>query len=329
MLAVFCLQSASAQGLANIKQVIPLGITTGIKVQTDGVMVIGLSAVMTKKGEANPSKTAGIIEGDVIKSIDNKKIQSNEMLKSIVDGCRGRTLSVVLSRNLRDITVSVKPEKNTDGEYKLGVWIRDGVTGIGTLTFYEPKNNIFGALGHGICDADTNTLVPLGEGALMQSRIVDIKKGVPGTPGELIGDYNLSEDYAILRKNSAYGIFGSLMNGQRFLSLKQIPIAGRNEIKTGRATIISNVEADTVSEFEIEILRIYTEDTTEAKNMLIQITDPRLIDKTGGIVQGMSGSPIVQDGKLVGAVTHVLVNEPRRGYGIFIENMLRAAFEDI
>jgi stage IV sporulation protein B len=328
VLTLFCIEPALAQE-TGIKQLVPLGYSTGISVRTEGVMVIGISPVQTKNGEVSPCRSAGITEGDTIVAIDGEKIKSNDMLKKIVDKSRGRELKVSLIRDNHELTVSVKPEKNTDGEFKLGIWIRDSLAGIGTLTFYEPDSNMFGALGHGICDTDTNKLVPLGSGFLMESSITDIKKGIPGSPGELIGDYNPDKRDARLISNTPYGIFGYFEDNNRFAAGRPIPVCPKNAVKTGPAVIISNIEGNQIKEYRAEILRVYSEDSPDGKNMLIQLTDPEIINKTGGIVQGMSGSPILQDGKIVGAVTHVLVNEPRKGYGIFIENMLREGLRSI
>lgn len=301
-------------------ELVPLGHTTGIKLQSDGAIVIGLSEDI---GE-NPCAAAGIAPGDVIKSIDGKEIHTNEELKSIVENCGGKTLKIEYARDGKTETADVAPTKNSSGDYALGIWIRDSVAGIGTLTYYDPQTKSYGALGHGISDTDTGLLVPVERGALMESTVSEVKEGKAGSPGELRGEYNLTRDFADIKKNTESGIFGTVESAESFEGLKKYPVADKNEIKRGKATILANVEGDEVKEYEIEITSIYF-DGEKTKNMLVRATDPELISKTGGIVRGMSGSPIIQNGKIVGAITHVLVNNPQKGYAIFIENMLDAS----
>lgn len=298
-------------------ELVPLGHTTGIKLLSDGAIVVGLSEDL---GE-NPCRAAGIAPGDVIKSIDGKSIHLNSELKAAVEKCDGKSLKIEYARDGKTETAEVTPVKNESGEYVLGIWIRDSVAGIGTLTYYDPETKTYGALGHGISETDTNLLIPIERGALMKSRVTDVKRGSAGNPGELVGDYDLSHDFADIKKNTESGIFGKMTDTAEFDSMKRYPIADKNEIKRGKATILANIEGDAVKEYEIEITSIYF-DGEKTKNMLVRATDPELLEKTGGIVRGMSGSPIIQDGKLIGAITHVLVNNPQKGYAIFIENML-------
>ncbi|MBQ2840463.1 MAG: SpoIVB peptidase [Oscillospiraceae bacterium] len=299
---------------------VPLGHTTGIKLDAGGAIVIGMSEDV----DSNPCRSAGISEGDVIKSINGKRVYSNSDLKNAVLGCEGNPLKIEYVRNGKTETAEVTPTKNESGEFVLGIWIRDSIAGIGTLTYYDPETRKYGALGHGVSDSDTNLLIPIERGSLMNSTVAGVKRGSPGNPGELIGEYDLSHDFADIKKNTESGIFGTVSDFSAFENMKTYPVAKREEIHRGKATILSNLEGDKIEEYQIEITSIYF-DGEKTKNMLIRATDPRLIEKTGGIVRGMSGSPILQDGKIVGAVTHVLVNDPKKGYAIFIENMLSEA----
>ena len=317
--------SAFAIDPSAVTELAPMGNTTGIKLFSDGVMVVDTADVQTKSGSVNPAHAAGIAQGDIIKKLNVKTVHSNEQLKELIDRSHGKTVSVELCRDGENLKARLTPVLDNDGEYKAGLWIRDSMAGIGTLTFYDPQSKTFGALGHGICDSDTNALIPFASGTLMESKVVEVKKGKSGEPGELVGEYNLSEDSGTLSANTPEGIFGKLENSKLTQNLKTYPIGRKDEVKTGKAKILSNVEGECVAEYDIEITKVFPNQSADTKNMMIKICDKKLIAKTGGIVQGMSGSPIIQDGKIIGAVTHVLVDNPCKGYAIFIENMLTAA----
>jgi len=212
----------------------------------------------------------------------------------------------------------------TSTGYKLGAWVRDSMAGIGTITYVDPETGNFGALGHGICDVDTGTLMPFDNGSIMGSAVVSVTKGKAGAPGQLCGAFDLKEDSGVLYKNTQQGVFGCITDQALYADEKAYEIAGASEVEEGNVEIISNVNGTEVEHFDGRIIKLL-EDDGSSKNFMLEITDPDLIDRTGGIVQGMSGSPIIQDGKLIGAVTRVLVNDPTRCYGIFIENMLEAA----
>ena len=218
--------------------------------------------------------------------------------------------------------LAAQPVLGTDGTWRLGAWIRDSMAGIGTVTFYDPATGSFGALGHGVTDTDTGLLMPLGDGSVMRASVKAVKRGSAGEPGELKGSFDLAHDLGELYANTEQGVFGS-MESCSYTEGDALPVAGAGEVHAGPAAILSNVSGDRVESYAIEIVRVLG--STGVQNLLIQVTDPALIQQTGGIVQGMSGSPILQDGKLVGAVTHVMVNEPSKGYGILIENMLEQA----
>jgi stage IV sporulation protein B len=268
------------------------------------------------------------MEGDIITHIGNTKVSTNEQVQKAVQNADSE-ITVRIRRQGKPMQVNITPVRCIDGScYMLGIWIRDSMAGIGTLTFYDPETKVFGALGHGISDVDTLELMPLSSGSIMYSTVKSIQKGVAGTPGELKGDFNLIKDAGVLYSNSDCGIFGKLNDLSLVKEAKAVPVASKNEIVKGKISILSNVSGDTVESYDAEIIKIYSDEGQPSRNMMIKITDERLIALTGGIVQGMSGSPILQDGKLIGAVTHVLVNDPKRGYGIFIENMLEEAYAE-
>ena len=303
----------------NAESLVPIGHTTGIKMLSKGVIVVGTTEVPTEKDSLYPSE--GIKKGDVITKVNGINIEKSEDFRDTVRKSRGKPVKLTVLHGDREKQFLLTPVKDSEGEYKLGIWVRDSMAGIGTITFYDPQSGIFGALGHGICDLDSGVLIPFKKGSVMESTVEDVKKGIDGEPGELKGNYNLNEDYGILLNNTNSGIFGKVKQGVEFNNKTPLPVADKSEVKCGPATILSNVEGDNVEEYKIEIVKIYPSYENDTKNMMIKITDKNLIEKTGGIVQGMSGSPIIQNGKLIGAVTHVLVNDPCRGYGIFIENM--------
>ncbi len=299
---------------------IPLGHTAGIRLRSDGAIIIDMS----EGASSNPARAAGLAPGDVIMSINGAPIHSNSELRSAVENSGGKALEIEFMRDGKMKTETVTPQKNEDGEYALGIWIRDRLAGIGTMTFLDAENGTFGALGHGISDSDTGLLIPIENGELIESEVESVKKGKCGSPGELVGEFKGSDALGTIEKNTEGGIFGKLCENTEIEKNESLPVAKKEEIKRGKATILSNIEGDDVEEYEIEITAIYY-DGEPTKNMLIRATDPRLLAKTGGIVRGMSGSPIIQNGKIVGAVTHVLVNDPQKGYAIFIENMLKSA----
>ena len=220
------------------------------------------------------------------------------------------------------MTLCVSPEQNETGTYSIGAWIRDSMAGIGTMTFYDPELGAFGALGHGITDADTALLMPFSSGSILPSTVKAVKKGSVGEAGELRGDFDLSGDIGELYANTSSGIFGTVAASELVEQMGDaIPVADSNQVHPGDATILSNVQGDAVKEYQIEILKV-VDHAADGRDLVISVTDPELLALTGGIVQGMSGSPILQDGTFVGAVTHVLLNDPTKGYGIFLENML-------
>ncbi len=304
------------------QELIPLGHAIGIKIVTDGVIVVGMAPIKTETGEVSPASDGGIQNGDIIMSINGKDVDSTKKLQEMVGKSDGNELDIALRRKGKDLSVRVTPANAGQEGFRLGVWARDSIAGIGTLTFYDPSTKIFGALGHGINDIDTGELVPLSSGAIMLSSITGIRKGEAGKPGELKGDFDMEREIGALYSNSMTGVFGKAPDKKTFGSGKAFPVARKSEIKTGPATIFSSVEGSEICEYGIEILKVYPDIASSDRDMMIRVTDETLLSKTGGIVQGMSGSPIIQNGKIIGAVTHVLVNDPKRGYGISVEKML-------
>ena len=307
------------------QEVYPGGIPVGIYIQTKGVFVVGTGDVESMEGKVESPAKDIIKTGDYIVSIQGQEMNSKQELVEFLRGCEGGTLCLNIRRNDEMIGVSVNPVRTENG-YSIGAWVRDDTQGVGTLT-YMTEDRTFGALGHGISDADSELLMEVSGGRLYACEITEIQKGAKGTPGKLAGkiNYNSKNLYGMITGNLSGGIYG--VGNERLLQQvkeQKCPIALKQEIHEGEAVILSSVDG-TVREYTIEIRKIYRGETDVNKGLEFEVTDERLLEMTGGIVQGMSGSPIIQDGKLVGAVTHVLVNDPTRGYGIFIENMLDAA----
>ncbi|HOQ76142.1 MAG TPA: SpoIVB peptidase [Thermoclostridium sp.] len=310
------------------QKVLACGFPIGVKLMTNGVMIINVSGVVLDDGNrVSPAEKAGLLAGDIIVRAGGKSIESIKDLISVIEESGGNEIPLTyIRRNVRYDT-SVRPVRSAeDTQYRIGIWVRDSSAGIGTLTFIDPESRVYGALGHGISDIDTGALLQVGSGQLLRSNIKSIKKGVKGTPGELEGDF-LAKNRVIgdIELNSNFGIYGRLSNDFIFPNGRPISIGSHSSVHAGKASILACIRDDIVEEFDIEIERIARWDLGSTKNMVIRITDKRLLNATGGIVQGMSGSPIIQDGRLVGAVTHVFINDPERGYGIFIESMLQQA----
>lgn len=273
-----------------------------------------------------PYENTGIEEGDRIISINDKKIETTEELIQTVNSSNGKEITIkYISENKNtEETASIIPVKTKENEYKLGLWVRDAAAGVGTATFYEPETGMFASLGHGITDIDTGNLITISDGELVTTNIVSIQKGEKGKPGEIRGSIEASKEIGQVSKNTAFGIFGKITNKANLkITSQEIEVASRDEIKTGKAQIICEIEQGKRQYYDIEIERIYTSNNNDNKSMLIKVTDKELLEKTGGIIQGMSGSPIIQNNKFIGAVTHVLVNDPTTGYGVFADIMLK------
>ena len=306
------------------REVVACGVPFGIKMYTNGIMVVSMSDVDCETGSINPAYEAGVRVKDIITKVNSKKIYSVEQLSEIVEKCSGEALSLTILRDNKEIIYEVTPVKSkTANKYRLGLWVRDSSAGIGTMTYYDKETGMFAGLGHGICDVDTGQTLPLSFGTVLKSSIVDIVKGEKGSPGELKGILYDNMEMGKLYDNSENGVFGILTKeGMKLVEGKSYRVASSSEIKKGPAKILCTLDDNEVKEYDIEIQSVDKNPHFGKKNMIIKITDAELISKTGGIVQGMSGSPIIQDGNLIGAITHVFINDPQRGYGIFIENML-------
>ncbi len=312
---------AESSSVLSTNTLIPCGFSVGITLSTDGVLVSELSADSTA-----PSQKAGLKPGDIIRKCGDKKITSVQDLNNAISKSNGKETALTIIRNGKKIETFIIPKKEkANADYKIGAWVKDAASGIGTLTFYDPKTKTFAALGHGICDPETGDIISATDGEIMNATIVSVNKGEKGIPGELNGV--ISEESTVIgkiTKNTPCGVFGKISD-EFSCDNTEKEIGTRQTTKTGTAYILSNIEGKKTEKFDIEIKKVLPKSDSFQKGMVIEITDKKLIEKTGGIVQGMSGSPIIQDGKIVGAVTHVFVNSPTRGYGIFVEDMLSNA----
>ena len=327
---------------------VPGGQAIGVALHTSGVLVVGTSDLAG--GAANPAQEAGLQPGDVIRSLGGQEVESAQHLTQLVNAHGGETVEMVVQRTGKEVRMRIAPVRDAlDGQYRLGGGVRDSTAGVGTLSFYDPESGAFGALGHAITDVDTGESLTVRDGDIMHADIVDVLKGQRGEPGELKGSFlkegetfgvraqDLPVDFAAAHRrkaetfgrillNNGFGIYGqsdeALVNP---LYPQGLPVGSRYSVHEGKASILSTVEGDTVREYEVEITRCVQQGSPAQKGMILRVTDPELLERTGGIVQGMSGSPILQDGHIIGAVTHVYVNDPTQGYGMYIEWMLEQA----
>ena len=304
---------------------IPGGSALGIAMRTDGVLVVGTGEM---EDGTSPAKLCGIQPGDVIRRINGVAVQSAEQLSGLVASAGEKPLPVEFLRGSTVINTTLTPRIDpATGTARMGAWVRDSTAGVGTLSYYDPETLAYGALGHAITDGDTGQIMAVSYGEVLRADIIAVQKGQAGKPGELKGSF--MQNAAVLGDitlNSALGVYGTLTEPLKNpLYPDGLPIGRSGTVQPGPATILSTVDGQGMREYSIEIVKVNHQSSSAQKSMLIRVTDDTLLEKTGGIVQGMSGSPIIQNGRLVGAVTHVLVNDPTRGYGIFIENMLDAA----
>lgn len=288
------------------------GESCGIKLLATGVLVV---EVDNKSLDLQPS--------DIILKIDDEKVESNAELIEYInkEEIKGKEVTLTVTRGGKEKTIKVKPLKNVEtGTYELGLWVKDSSAGVGVITFYELNNKYFAALGHGVTETNKNIVVPIQSGAIVKSKITSINKGYPKEPGDIRGTI-YKEVYGQIRLNTINGIYGEIEKLELLEKKETIKLAYKDEVKQGKAQIYCTLEDNETKAYDIEIINVLN-GTSSNKNMIIKVTDKTLLEKTGGIVQGMSGSPIVQDGKLIGAVTHVFLNDPTKGYGVFIENMI-------
>ena len=318
---IFPIKSAKVK-VSRRKYVVPGGNAFGIRLYTKGVMIIRIDGVTTQSGNVSPGKAAGLKEGDMIISVDGVDVYRNRELSAIFASSGGKTLKLEIERDSKKKEINFTPVLcSEDSTYKGGLWIRDSTAGIGTVTWYDRTNGIFAGLGHAVCDADTGEIMPLSGGDAVEAEIKGCYKGTNGSAGELCGVFS-SGSIGSLYINGETGVYGIMDSFDA--DDKVVPVALRQEVKTGAAQIICTVDDTGAEYYNIEIRKIF-DGTDNQRNMVIKVTDPVLLEKTGGIVQGMSGSPILQNGMLVGAVTHVFVDDPTEGYAIFAQNMTETA----
>lgn len=318
---IIALSNFQTAVLAESKTYIPAGVPFGIRINCEGLLVTGfiINEEFTKSN--NPAIQAGIIPGDVITKVDGVSIDKPDVLYERISASCGKKILLTVIRNNEEQTITIKPKLCQNGKYKIGIHLKNSITGIGTLTYYCPEDNTFGGLGHGICDANAGNVIRISGGDVYRVTINGVNKGTKGQAGEIKGNFN-SDSVGRIKSNTSFGVFG-VIDRDFVTNKKAYETAEQSEITCGDVTIISTLDKNGPSEYSAKIESINYE--KNYRNYIIRITDQRLIEKSGGIIQGMSGSPIIQNGKLIGAVTHVLVNDPTMGYGIFIDNMIKAS----
>ena len=299
------------------------GTPFGIKLFTDGVLIVGMSDVDTAAGFAAPAAAAGVRVGDTIVSVNGSRVGTNEEVAAQINACGGHPITLRIRRDGVEFNATFTPVIPAEGGgYRAGLWVRDSSAGVGMLTFYDAASGVYAGLGHAVCDPDTGEQLTVSEGEVVPARIYDVRKSVKGTPGELRGGFDLGK-LGTLLINGNDGLYGTLrtfpVEGQT------MPIAMRQEVHTGKATVLTTVTGTHAAAYEVMVEQVRYNASASGHHMVIRVTDEALLSATGGIVQGMSGSPLIQNGKLIGAITHVLVDDPTRGYAIFAENMLETA----
>ena len=309
--------------VAEDKRLIPGGMALGVAMRTDGVLIVGVSEAAEG---ISPARAAGLMAGDVIRSVDGQAVTTAEALTQALSKAGDRPVPIAYQRGGEERTALLTPHKDPEtGAVRLGAWVRDSTAGVGTLSFYDPDTGRYAALGHAITDGDTGAVLTVSEGKILGADIVAVQKGQKGAPGELKGSF-LREGQVLgdIRRNSILGIYGTMDTpAVNPLYPEGLPIGLRSGVHTGPATILSTVDGQGIQEYAIEITRVNQQSIPSPKSMVIRVTDERLLSTTGGIVQGMSGSPIIQDGRIIGAVTHVFVSDPTQGYGLYVDWMLR------
>lgn len=305
-------------------EVVVLGSVIGMKLYTKGVLVVGMSEIYGQDSVSyKPYENTGIQEGDTIIEVNNNAICSTDELINCINESKGKTIKLTYVHNEEKKEVSITPVETDINSYKIGLWVRDTAAGVGTATFYDKTSNKIAALGHGILDADTEELIDVSTGELTTVDIVSVIKGESGNAGKIQGVIEKQTEIGKIIKNTSFGVFARTTNYSIIDYKKTMKIALRNEIKIGEATLLCSLDSNEIKEYKVQIEKIYVDNNVNNKSMLIKINDKELIDKTGGIIQGMSGSPIIQNNKLIGALTHVLVQEPTKGYAIFADLMVK------
>lgn len=302
------------------KKVSVSGESFGIKLYTDGVIIVGIRDVETDKGKCNPAKEAGLEKGDIIIEINGKKVYSADSVTDILNDNNGKDYKITVKRNGNYKEFLLKPAySSSQGCYKVGLWVRDSTAGVGTITYYDKSNNTVSALGHPITDVDTNEIMPILDGEAVRATVTKIYKSKAGEAGSLCCEFT-NDIIGTLKKNCQSGIYGKYTCTLK--NTYEYEVASPNEIVRGPVQILCTIDSGKAKFYNAQISRISYRENKKGKNMVVKITDERLLEKTGGIVQGMSGSPIIQNGKLVGALTHVIVDSPEKGYAIFAQDMV-------
>ena len=300
LVTAVCTVTAFAAG-----SLIPVGETVGIQIKMDGVLVAGVTDVQTADGTASPARDAGLKTGDVIVALQGQPVHSAVELLAAVERLPEGQAAVTVRRDGGEQTLAIAPAREVNGGLRLGLWLRDGVAGIGTVTYLDPQTGAFGALGHGVNDPESGVLLPVSSGDVCRARIVDVKKGAAGAPGELAGSFDAGDVIGCISSNTSSGIFGVISGSLGALGAP-VPVGSPEDVVKGPATILACVDGEAVQEYDVRIARSGMA-AGAGRDLVVEVTDPALLARTGGIVQGMSGSPILQNGKLVGAVTHVCV----------------------
>ncbi len=319
------LKTITASVIPN-RKVIPLGNLAGLKLYTQGVLVVGMDSIEGEDSKIyKPYEEAGIQQGDSIIKVNNEEVDTTKKLLECVSKSNGKKMNITYVKGGKEIESSITPIKTGKNTYKLGLWVRDAAAGVGTLSFYDESTNSIASLGHGIQDVDTGEMVDISSGEFVTSEIVNIKKGEEDNPGRIEGSIEESIDIGGIYSNTKFGVYGYIKN-REVLQLdysQEMEIARRDEIKEEDAKVICTLEDGTKEEYTVKVQKIFINNNEDNKSMIIKVTDERLLEKTGGIIQGMSGSPIIQNGKLIGALTHVLVSDPTTGYGVFADLMVK------
>lgn len=304
-------------------KVVPMGMTVGIRIDITGLLVLGTGAVTTKDGESVHPSEGRVKAGDIITKIDDRELTDHTQIQEhLAAHTPGESVTLSILRGGEMTSVDLTPVLDEDSSVKIGLWVRDSAKGIGTITYVNPADSSLGALGHGVIDVDTKQLIPIKQGHLYRADVVAVKRGKKGSPGELVGDVDLNAPIGRITQNTNVGLFGTV-DKESPITGTPMKIALRTDVREGPATILSNVNGSEIRQYDIFIERVNRFAEDDSKGMVIRITDQGLISRTNGIVQGMSGCPIIQNGRVIGAVTHVFVQNPLRGYGIFIENMMK------
>ena len=323
VLSISICSSACYANAEEPRKYIPAGIPFGMNIEYEGVNVSGFSDMPELSGRSNPAITAGLRQGDMITSVNGKRIDSVNELTRIINQEKDKHLILSLDRSGETLTVGIYAKKCNDGIYRLGINARDSIAGIGTVTYISTEDGRFGGLGHGICDAYTGNVLPMKKGTVCDVLINQTIKGQKGVPGEIRGSFSIKRTGGLF-KNTERGVFG-ILNKYDNYDIEPVEAAKKEEVICGDAELICTLDSSGPQKYSVVIERSNLDQSVKTRNFIIKVTDKQLLEKTGGIIQGMSGSPLIQNGKLIGAVTHVLINDPTRGYGIFIDNMIDAS----